>query len=233
MDSQEIQFLQHRLLQLERRERVLMGLILSGVTLIIALVTSLNTRAASQSVILRGQGLQILDQKGRPRIELRVDNGSPSINLSDDTTKAGVSLDFIDKAPSIAMRDSTGNARATLFLLPEGSPMLLLADAHRKVAVTISAIGGVGHMDLDNTVTNEFLSVDSGHIAMRGDANKHDSLVLIGGYSPSLKIQDADGYSTTLGSTNLPNSTTGAVTKRTAASVVLFDKDGSVIWSTP
>jgi hypothetical protein len=73
MDNQEIQFLQHRLLQLERRRRVLMGLILSGVMLIIPLLISLTAKAASQSVILRGQGLQILDAKGRPRIELKVD----------------------------------------------------------------------------------------------------------------------------------------------------------------
>jgi hypothetical protein len=92
MNDQDIQLLQHRLLQLERRQRVLTGLILSGVMLIIPLLISLTAKATSQSVILRGQGLQILDAKGRPRIELKVDKGSPSINLVDETTLVEISL---------------------------------------------------------------------------------------------------------------------------------------------
>ncbi len=51
---------------------------------------------------------------------------------------------------------------------------------------------------------------------------------------PSLSFFDKDGQKrATLGSTSLETTRTGAVTKRAESSLVLFDKKGKVLWSTP
>ncbi len=50
---------------------------------------------------------------------------------------------------------------------------------------------------------------------------------------PNLTLSDPEGFQTTVGSTNLVTPRTGETHKTSAASLVLFGKDGKVLWSAP
>jgi hypothetical protein len=50
---------------------------------------------------------------------------------------------------------------------------------------------------------------------------------------PKLEINDAEGFSTVIGSTHLVTSATGEQHHTSAASVRLVNKSGEVIWSAP
>jgi hypothetical protein len=50
---------------------------------------------------------------------------------------------------------------------------------------------------------------------------------------PSLTLSDAQGFRTIVGTASLNTPTTGASTKTSAASVILFDKEGRSVWSAP
>jgi hypothetical protein len=112
--------------------------------------------------------------------------------------------------PTIAMNNYSKGGRAELSLFSNGVPILSLND------------------DEFGTHNSAFLSTLAINLK-----NKQKSLDLNAGGGPFLKIQDADGYAATVGATRLVDKGTGASTLRTAASMVLFDKDGNVIWSTP
>jgi len=51
--------------------------------------------------------------------------------------------------------------------------------------------------------------------------------------SPYLRLEDKNGFSAVLGSTNLKQAQTGVSEKRPASSLVFFNKDGKVIWKAP
>jgi hypothetical protein len=50
---------------------------------------------------------------------------------------------------------------------------------------------------------------------------------------PSLTLSDAQGFRTIVGSASLKTPSTGASSKTSAASVILFDKEGRSVWSAP
>lgn len=50
---------------------------------------------------------------------------------------------------------------------------------------------------------------------------------------PSLTLSDAQGFRTIAGIASLKTPSTGASTKTSAASVILFDKEGRSVWSAP
>ena len=66
------------------------------------------------------------------------------------------------------------------------------------------------------------------------DALKEIGLQLTGGNRPSLKLRDENGIiRAALGSTELQVISTGETTHRPPSSLVLFDKEGKVIWEAP
>ena len=50
---------------------------------------------------------------------------------------------------------------------------------------------------------------------------------------PFIVANDSEGFSAELGSTSLVTTRTGEQHKSSAASLVLFGKDGKVLWSAP
>jgi hypothetical protein len=68
-------------------------------------------------------------------------------------------------------------------------------------------------------------------VAMSGEAGVFRINLDEGG--PSLELNDNEGYSTTLGSTDLVALTSGRKERTAAASLVLFGKDKKVLWSAP
>jgi len=57
--------------------------------------------------------------------------------------------------------------------------------------------------------------------------------ITFGKDGPTLTLEDAKGYSTIVGVTQLEKQASGEAHAASAASIVLLDKDKKVIWQTP
>jgi hypothetical protein len=109
----------------------------------------------------------------------------------------------IVEANEFVLRDDGGNMRARLFMTPAGPPMLALYDKKEALKAML---------DTNALTLLENLSDNKTAAAVLS----HDSL----------ELADAAGFEAILGT--LPTEGT-----RTAASLVLFDKDKNVIWKAP
>jgi hypothetical protein len=87
-------------------------------------------------------------------------------------------------------------------------------------------------ISLDNPERNIHLSPDSLWL-WSGSPHKSSMFLTIHADRPEMSFTDAEGYQATLGGSDLKNEATGTVTKRSAASLVMFDSKGKVIWSAP
>ena len=60
-----------------------------------------------------------------------------------------------------------------------------------------------------------------------------DQVVIVGGDNPWIKITDEEGFKAALGHTGTVNTRTGRTNETSAASLILFGKDGTAIWIAP
>ena len=117
------------------------------------------------------------------------------------------------EAQSFVLKDSAGHVRAALAML-DAHPTLRLFDAKGKIRIALDG-------------SSE--SPDSGsRIWLAGEDDKSRlSLGLVGKY-PFVLINDEQGFSAQLGSTpDVVGIRTGA------ASLIMWGKDGKVLWSAP
>ena len=64
-------------------------------------------------------------------------------------------------------------------------------------------------------------------------SGKWGTILFGGGDEVGLRLQDKEGFGTHIGRTDLATPRTGETHKTSAASLVLFGKDGKVLWSAP
>ena len=171
---------------------------------------------------LSGQapGIRLLDEKGTGRAGLVLfRDGRPGLALSDEkgAVRAGLGL-LRDGRPIMTLSDEKGEARAALSLLSDGSPILWLRDEKGKLRATLAVFPD----------GNPIL----GLYDEKGKSRATLGLLRDGG--PSLTFCDEKGRSRAeLGVSSLETIRTGAVEKRAESSLVLFDKDGKVLWAAP
>jgi hypothetical protein len=65
------------------------------------------------------------------------------------------------------------------------------------------------------------------------DKNSHRSIAISAVDDPVVRVTDESGFSAAMGSADLETTRTGEKHKTSAASLVLFGKDGKVLWSAP
>lgn len=143
-------------------------------------------------------------------------------------------------AQSFELRDDAGRLRAQLSLKvpPDGRiPLAMLslyddagntsvllasasAEASKGPVVSLFRGGQMVQMNIDDQRPLILMNGNAGSLAL--DASE-----------PSLQITDRDGFEAHLGTAALNTPTTGVKTTTSAASLVLFDKDKRVTWSTP
>jgi len=120
------------------------------------------------------------------------------------------------RAKSFEVVDEDGQARAVLTLV-NGEPGLWLTDQNEKRRAVLGLLKN-GEPGLWLYDQNE---------------KRRAQLRLLDG-EPRLQLYDQNGKGrATLGHTDLNITRTGSIEKRPASSLVLFDKDGKVIWSVP
>jgi hypothetical protein len=140
-----------------------------------------------------------------------------SFVLKDANGHVRAELSMDGDGPSFKLRDQAGSALVTLSLRdasPSG-PLLLLSDPQHHAGLSMSIVEGQGSQ----------LSL----IGERADIQAHIGVTPDG---TSLELSDKDGFTTSIGNGTQP-AKNGQVKKTSAASIVLFNKDRKVLWSTP
>jgi hypothetical protein len=139
------------------------------------------------------------------------------------------------EAQRFVLKDAKGNVRAWLGLFGEGSELTLGSlDKQPKMTLKVSEEASDLHFyGNDNSGMN--LGVDLGNpaIAIAGADGNGGAEISFSPSGPAIKLQDRDGFSTVLGAAQLKATPRGEAKHPSAASVILLDKAGKIIWKAP
>ncbi len=221
--TSEFDVLAARVEQLEKQnrrwKRGALGVFLLAASVIVMGQARPNTTVGGQSFVLR-------DASGGKRAELVLEaespraTPSPTLRFFDDKGNQTLLLSSTrlelagqsDMGTNIILDDAKGVARAN-FGLAQDQSFVLLNDAK-----------GVPRIRME-------LNHDQPKIALQ-DARELPRLGLVlANDEPAVALDDAQGFSAVFGSTSLLGPGAGRATS--AASLVLFNKDGAALWSAP
>jgi len=138
------------------------------------------------------------------------------------------------EANEFRLVDNSGNLRASLDIT-HGQAELQFSSLSVKPDVILGADAKGGPFLIMGRGTGKgTASLTPEAFLLDGSSGKFNILLgNEGGEGPSLTIEDNEGYSSVLGSSNLVQTKTGKKEQTPAASLVLFDKDKRVLWSAP
>jgi hypothetical protein len=149
----------------------------------------------------------ILSRAGtNEQVQLGANRGFYGLGLYEEQIRAGLSVQ--NGNPGIELYDKSGKPRVAIESGETGESILLGGTAGKEFATLWNA--GVSIFGKTGSVRVE-----------------------LGEEGPSLDLKDNEGYSTTLGRTDLVALASGRKERTPAASVVLFGKDRKVLWSAP
>jgi hypothetical protein len=166
---------------------------------------------------------------------LRDSNGKVRARLSADAGRGKLSettLEFFDNT-GLSKLTLTSGPVVPLLAIPGG--FVQLDDAHGKGRTILSSAG----IELrgDSEKLRGALEVnDSGAVLQLTDSmgSVKTQLAEDGAYvSGAVRVVDANGFQAVLGMSKVGNQSTGETRNTSAASLILFDKDGKVVWKTP
>lgn len=139
------------------------------------------------------------------------------------------------EAQRVVFKDASGNVRGWIGVFGKGSELMLGNDqAQPMMRLLVSSDASDLHF-FGSRNSGMNLGVDSGDpaVSMASAAANGGAGIDFAKGGPSLTLKDGAGFSTVVGATELdPFAGTGA-NHRSAASIVLLDKDKKVIWQAP
>jgi len=131
--------------------------------------------------------------------------------------KSAVPVQEVVRAQKFELVDAKGKLRGVLSVLSDGSPQLALFDAKGRPRA--------GLVVLSDRLPALLLGDEKGYRAR---------LMLDADGSPGLVLSDEQGNTrAVVGVTNLETARTGATQKTAESSLMLFDKEGKVLWQEP
>src|SRR5215469_5099144 len=138
------------------------------------------------------------------------------------------------EAEKFVLHDAAGNVKGVWSVGAwEGQPFpaLVLNDAAGKPQVLL--MGGAGSVSpsLGVTYNGESSSLSESGLHVFGK-NAHATVFASEGIA-NVEASGRDGFKTTMGSTQLQVINSGEMRETSAASIVLFGKEGKVLWSVP
>jgi len=143
------------------------------------------------------------------------------------------------EANEFRLMDSKGTVRAKLATNGNAQTLFNLYSIGGDQLASIG-VGTTGsNITLTGTDSQSSVSLFSGPMSVeptleiKGTAGKFAVTVDKDFGGPSFRVEDLDGYETVIGKSNLQYTKTGKKESTPAASIVLFDKDKKVLWSTP
>lgn len=200
------------------------ALILIGSVLLMGQAPASRTVEANEFILK--------DASGKVRGRLSMAAFGPEFALLDNNGERRASLNLLADDPGVYLFDGNGRERASLVLQAD-EVYLALSDANEKPRAGLNLVAdGPGfylHDESQNVRAGLFLLADGPRLTLY-DANEKVRASLVG---TTLKLSDEEGFSTTIGTTDLVTTATGETHKTSAASVVLFDKDKKLLWRAP
>ncbi len=207
--------------RLDRLERENRRLKIAGAVLLLALAAvGVMGQVLPKAVpkVVEAERFVLRDTRGRTRATLDAEgSGTLALSLYDQNGKIRASLAVeADGTPRLDLVDQNGKQRVALNVVKDASA-LVLADQNGKGRISLTVLPG-GRPDL-----------------ALSDQNGKTRLVLdVGTSGPSVVLYDENEKErAVLGHAALEATATGTVEQRPASSLVLFDRDGKVIWKVP
>lgn len=160
----------------------------------------------------------VVDERGNRCAELSAAGGAPVLRLRDGSGRVRAAL-FLggDGQPALVLQDPRERMRAMLALRDDEAPMLQLADGGTRVRASLMLMsdGAPGFALLDGKQVRA-------------------SLRLADDGEPALRLSDPSGrVRATVGTSQLEGVDSGATETTAPSSVVLFDRNGKVLWRAP
>jgi hypothetical protein len=139
------------------------------------------------------------------------------------------------EAQKVIFKDANGNVRGWIGVFGKGSELMLGNDqAQPMMRLLVSSDASDLHFfGSQNSGMN--LGVDSGDpaVSMVGAAANGGAGIAFTKGGPNLTLKDRAGFSTIVGVTELEPSAEAGMNHRSAASIVLLDKNKKMIWQAP
>lgn len=139
----------------------------------------------------------------------------------------------IVEAERFVLKDKGGNVRGSLAIFADG-PGLELYDANQKLRVALGVLGDMPNLTLKDgkEVGRVMLGIvpTGPGLVLADDRGKFRAQLDVGTEGPRLFLEDQKGFGASIGNYYSP---TKKSAETSAASVVLFDKDGKVLWEAP
>lgn len=212
-----------RVEDLERQNRRLKR---SGLAVLLTAVSLIVMGQARPVTDVAAHSYTLLDTKGAKRAELLMDSDSPQ--KSSDPT-----LRFFDEKGNQTLILSA--SRLELTGQSDAGTNVLLDDANGVTRANLGLIADQSFVLLNDSkgVTRVRVNLDRGQPAVALQNTRQIPLVgmdIVDG-EPSIGLDDPEGNSAAIGSTKVV--TNGLEHRTSAASIMLFGKDGSLLWSAP
>jgi hypothetical protein len=197
-----------------------MVLVACAVLAAMAVAYAAGQAKAAAPKVVRAQRFEVVDAEGRVRgeIGLGTDGHTPGLMFCNDKGKVCAMLVVSpDGSSSLMLSDAKGGTRGALMVGSDGRPNLWLYDGNAKGKLRAAlSVGSDGQPSL-------------GLYDAKGELRA--ALGTDSGGRPSLGLADEQGKPrAVLGALALKTIGTGAVEQRAESSLVLFDKEGKVLW---
>ena len=197
-----------RLNRLERENCVLRtaGLVC---LVLVAVILLVGVAQPEEPKELKVRKLVVVDDDGKDRIVLSTHRlTGPLLSLYGKSEGVSASLAVWDGLDKATLFLKSGEASAVMYSLAEGGTQLTLDNGQNNY-IWLSALDPM----------TSILMRDTGRLAYMD--------------SSTLRLQDTEGFVSSLGITSLKTTDTGETSETSAASLVMFHKDGTVIWRAP
>jgi len=169
----------------------------------------------SPQTVIEAQEFRVVDDEGNNRAILGI------------TPESQVGLYLLD---------SLGNSRTQISTEADGGGNIAIRDKTGIAAFAVAALEGEkSSVPVMTFIRDEyFATLGASGISFSKSFNAHISISVQKDAGPSLSLKDNLGkIRAVLGTTNLKHPDTGSTEIRAPSSLVLFDEEGSVVWSAP
>jgi len=218
----------NRLERLEKQNRRFkqvgaLAMIVAGSVLLMGQAPASRTVEANEFILK--------DAEGRARAKLSSNIYFTGFFLYDENEQLRGSFVLNHEGrPAIAMMAANGSDRARLTLATqrigeEDIPTFELRGSDEQTKIILNAGTDVWGLALNAGLPD---------LLFRGLPPPDGAAgFFMGNSGPQLSLYDREGFQTTIGTTDLVTPRTGETHKTSAASAVMFDKDGNVLWQAP
>jgi hypothetical protein len=139
------------------------------------------------------------------------------------------------EAERFILKDNDGNVRGWMGTIGKGSELSLgNVNAQPMMRLIVSTDSSDLHF-FGSRKSGMNLGLDSGNpdVSMMGAEGNGGARITFGKNGPALTLEDAKGFSTIVGATQLEKPANTGAHSASAASIILLDRDKKVIWQTP